>query len=115
MVVKVLTITGIIFMASVGAQAQLFSDDFDVDSSANWNINASSADTSATFAFDYSAIGVPASPNGGGTTPRAPRLPSPHQSASRTVSGQAGHDGHDGATLRTARSRCAVIGRSVVP
>ncbi len=47
-----------------------FSDNFDTDTSANWNINASSADTSAIFAFDYNAGGllIPPSPNGGGTT-----------------------------------------------
>jgi hypothetical protein len=45
-----------------------FSDDFNLNTAASWNINASSADTSATFAFDYSAVPVPPSPNGGGTT-----------------------------------------------
>ena len=58
----------IMISLSSGVQAALFSDNFDVDSSANWNINTSSFDTSATFAFDYSSIGVPSSPNGGGTT-----------------------------------------------
>ena len=48
--------------------APLFSDNFDADTSTNWNINTSSNDTSATFAFDYSALSIPASPNGGGST-----------------------------------------------
>ena len=68
MVRKALTVTAIIFIASVSTQGALYSDNFDVDSSSGWNINASSADTSAIFGFDYSTVGVPASPNGGGTT-----------------------------------------------
>lgn len=65
---KVFSVTAFILIVSVTTQAVLFSDDFDVDSSANWNIISSSSDTSAIFAFDYSTIGVSASPNGGGTT-----------------------------------------------
>ncbi len=45
-----------------------FSDDFNVDSSANWTVNVTSADTSVVFAFDYSTVQVPPSPNGGGST-----------------------------------------------
>ncbi|GAB4470178.1 MAG: hypothetical protein OHK0029_42950 [Armatimonadaceae bacterium] len=48
------------------AHAQLiFSDN--LDSGANWVVNGTS-DTTATFGFDYSTLGIPASPNGGGTT-----------------------------------------------
>lgn len=48
--------------------AILYSDDFDSDTSASWNINATS-DTAATFAFDYSSLGIAAAPNStGGTT-----------------------------------------------
>jgi hypothetical protein len=54
--------------ASSAYGTTLYSDNFNIDTSASWNINASSADNSAVFAFDYSAIGVPASPNGGGST-----------------------------------------------
>jgi len=47
-------------------------DDFDVDSSANWNVNAAAVangDTLAAFAFDYSQVGIPSAPNSvGGTT-----------------------------------------------
>jgi hypothetical protein len=45
----------------------LYSDNFDINSSANWNINSTS-DTAATFAFDYSSLGIVAAPNGGGST-----------------------------------------------
>lgn len=56
-------------MVSLPAHSSLlFSDNFDTDTSANWNINTSSTDTSAEFAFDYSTLGIIASPNSGGST-----------------------------------------------
>ncbi len=64
-----LVLVGVLCAVTTAARGDvLFSDDFDTDTSASWNINASSADTAYTFAFDYSAIGVPPSPNGGGST-----------------------------------------------
>jgi hypothetical protein len=56
----------------VGAQAQvLFSDNFNVNSSAAWTINyapaANSAQQDATFAWDYSALGIPAAPGSSDT------------------------------------------------
>ena len=65
---KTLATAGIILIVSVTTNAALFLDNFDVDSSADWYINTSSTDTSVTFAFDYSTIGVPPAPNGDGTT-----------------------------------------------
>lgn len=65
---KVLYVMAIILTFSIATEAALFSDDFDVDSSADWNIIRSSPDTSVTFMFDYSTIGVPPAPNGGGST-----------------------------------------------
>jgi len=51
------------------ATATIFSDNFDVDSSANWNSNPSGANCDAIFAFDYSTVGVPVAPHTtGGTT-----------------------------------------------
>ncbi len=50
------------------SMAILFSDDFDVDSSANWNINATGPDTSVVFAYDYSVDGIPSAPNSVGST-----------------------------------------------
>lgn len=50
----------------------VFEDPFETDTSAGWNENISDAqganDAGATFAFDYDAAGVPASPNGSGST-----------------------------------------------
>jgi hypothetical protein len=43
----------------------LFSDGFDSD--ANWTTQGT-ADTTAQFGYDYSTMGIPPSPNGGGTT-----------------------------------------------
>jgi hypothetical protein len=50
----------------------LFSDNFNVDSSANWNVLAAAndgvPDFSAIFAFDYSGQGIPPAPHGNGDT-----------------------------------------------
>ena len=61
----------VVLAAAIGAapgRANILSESFDTDTSANWNILTSSADTSVAFGFDYSTVGVPASPNGGGST-----------------------------------------------
>ena len=50
------------------AAAQYFSDDFNTDTAANWNVNASAAGSLATFNFDYSTLGIPAAPGSGGST-----------------------------------------------
>ena len=59
------------------ASADLFSDNFDVDSTANWQFNSSvSGDTNgnglhgeANFFFDYSTVGISSAPNSvGGST-----------------------------------------------
>lgn len=62
-----------LFCAPVLAPAvTLFSDNFNVDSSASWTVNvaptANASLQSATFAFDYSAFGIPAAPGPGGDT-----------------------------------------------
>lgn len=48
----------------------VFNQNFDVDDTANWSVNASSVttDVAANFYFDYSTVGIPAAPNSGGTT-----------------------------------------------
>lgn len=48
--------------------AVLFSDDFDVDTTANWTVNKSIVDSSATFFFDYGTYGIPSANGVGGTT-----------------------------------------------
>ena len=55
-------------LTCTNASAQLYSQNFNVDDSANWTVNATvGIDYIANFAYDYSAIGVPAAPNGSGT------------------------------------------------
>lgn len=47
----------------------LFSDNFDVDHTANWTVNALGAGLSdANFFFDYSTVGIPSAPGSAGTT-----------------------------------------------
>lgn len=47
----------------------LFSDNFDVNTEANWVVNRSSTDTRVTFNYNYAADGIPSAPNStGGTT-----------------------------------------------
>jgi hypothetical protein len=48
---------------------QLFSENFDLDPTANWIINNNNlGTTAANFFFDYSTVGIPPAPNSGGTT-----------------------------------------------
>jgi hypothetical protein len=50
------------------ADAALYSQDFESDSTASWTVNDPAlSDVSANFFYDYSAIGVPSAPNGSGT------------------------------------------------
>lgn len=50
------------------ASAQLFSDNFDVDHTANWTVNGGPTDEAADFFFDYGTYGIPSAPGSGGTT-----------------------------------------------
>ncbi len=65
-------LAGFLFVVTLlpDAKAQiLFSDDFDSGlSSLDWLENLSGGDGEADFAFDYSALGIPAAPNSSGTT-----------------------------------------------
>ncbi|HQL79069.1 MAG TPA: PEP-CTERM sorting domain-containing protein [Verrucomicrobiota bacterium] len=57
--------------ASALAQAPItvFSENFDVDPTANWTVNKLGVGNSdANFFFDYSTVGIPAAPNSGATT-----------------------------------------------
>lgn len=57
--------------ARLAVAAPMYSQDFNVDDTANWTVlpstGASTTDFIADFFYDYSAIGVPAAPNGTGT------------------------------------------------
>jgi len=55
-------------VAVSNSPAQLFVEDFNVDPTANWTVNNPAlSDIGVSFFYDYSAIGVPAAPNGTGT------------------------------------------------
>jgi len=45
----------------------LYTQDFEVDSTANWVMNNGPSDAAADYYFDYSTVGIPAAPNGSGT------------------------------------------------
>jgi hypothetical protein len=67
---KRFTCSALIFAAisSLAHAVILFQDNFDTDSRANYTISAD-ADTLATFAFNYAAMGIPSAPNStGGST-----------------------------------------------
>lgn len=53
---------------SLAANAQVvYSENFEVDPSANWTTNAGPSVNTVDYSFDYSALGIPAAPGGGGT------------------------------------------------
>lgn len=58
--------------ANTAPETVLFSDNFNTDSSANWNLlwaaNDFVPDYTATFAYDYSSQGIPPAPHGNGDT-----------------------------------------------
>ncbi len=55
-------------------QAVVFADNFDADTTANWNVNRSSADTAVAFNYDYSTLGIPSAPNSINGTTRGVQL-----------------------------------------
>jgi hypothetical protein len=63
------TTSSVVSLTVYPPQTTVFSDNFDTNSSANWVVNKSSTDTRVTFAYDYSALGIPPAPHSvGGTT-----------------------------------------------
>jgi len=60
----------VLSVPSLSLGALLFSENFDVDPSANWTVNKGPATTDEAhdFFFDYSTVGIPSGPNSGGTT-----------------------------------------------
>ncbi len=68
-VVKSLALVSLLAAPVSVVAAPLFSENFDVDPTANWTVNTlGSGISDADFFFDYSTVGVPAAPNSGGTT-----------------------------------------------
>lgn len=55
-------------LPALASAADLYSESFDADPTANWTVNDPGlSDVTADFFYDYSAIGVPTAPNGSGT------------------------------------------------
>ncbi|MBI4579782.1 MAG: PEP-CTERM sorting domain-containing protein [Planctomycetes bacterium] len=64
---SIVGVLGVAVFASV-ASAALYSENFEVDPTANWTVNDPGlSDVLADFNYDYSGIGVPSAPNGSGT------------------------------------------------
>jgi hypothetical protein len=64
----VIVTSAMVGFLSYTTSAQLYSDTFDTDTSANYTISKDT-DSSATFAYDYSVLGIPRAPHStGGTT-----------------------------------------------
>ena len=67
----VLSLAAALAMSNVSFAAPLYSQNFNVDDTANWNVfpstGVNNTDFVADFFYDYSAIGVPSAPNGTGT------------------------------------------------
>lgn len=55
-------------LSGASASALLFTENFDVDPTANWSVYTLGTGSDANFFFDYSTIGIPSAPNSGGTT-----------------------------------------------
>lgn len=68
---QVLTLSAIatsLILASQNSFGALYSQDFDVNDTANWTVNSNfgGATNSANFFFDYSTVGIPSAPHSSG-------------------------------------------------
>jgi hypothetical protein len=61
-------------MAGECSAAPLLEEDFEVNPSADWTVNAGVTDSAANFFFDYSTVGIPSAPNSVGGTTRGLKL-----------------------------------------
>jgi hypothetical protein len=56
-------------LPGIVSAAVVFTDDFESDTSGDYTVNLDGGPNgAATFAYDYSAVGIPSAPNSGGTT-----------------------------------------------
>jgi hypothetical protein len=68
--------------------APLYTNNFDVDDTANWNVNNNGQGTNAAnFFFDYSTVGIPSAPHSIGGTTRGLKLGANLNSATAPASG----------------------------
>jgi hypothetical protein len=68
---SILSLAAALAFSNASFAATLYSQDFNVNDTANWTVlpstGANTTDVVTDFFYDYSAIGVPAAPNGTGT------------------------------------------------
>jgi hypothetical protein len=65
---KTLALLGSATLCAQSSFGALYSTDFNTDDTANWTVNDPAlSDIAVDFFYDYSAIGIPAAPNGSGT------------------------------------------------
>jgi hypothetical protein len=60
--------------SSAQAQTQVYSENFDTDKTAEWNVNSVGNLSPADIFFDYSTVGIPAAPHSTGGTTRGLKL-----------------------------------------
>lgn len=71
----VVCMSALALMVSPSAGQVLYTQDFDVDDTANWTVNISpDTDINAEIFFDYSTVGIPAAPNSSGGSTRGLQL-----------------------------------------
>jgi hypothetical protein len=70
------TIVSSLALVAQNSFGALFSDDFDVNSTASWTVNSNfgGATNAANFFFDYSVVGIPSAPNSIGGSTRGLKL-----------------------------------------
>ena len=56
-----------LLLAASPVFGDLYTQNFEADSTASWTVNNGPSDAAANFFFDYSTVGIPAAPNGVGT------------------------------------------------
>src|SRR5688572_31926767 len=72
---KHLHLTLAILLLTSPAFSQVYSQDFEADSTASWTLNGGPSDEAADFFFNYASVGVPLAPNSSPSlTPRGMKL-----------------------------------------
>lgn len=61
------SLVAVLSFARLVSAAQIYSNDFEVDDSANWTTNNGPGVNAVDYFFDYSTVGIPAAPSGSGT------------------------------------------------
>src|SRR5688572_29777638 len=62
-----LLIAAAMLCAAGVSRADLYSNNFETNTTASWTLNGGPSDEVANFFFDYSTVGIPSAPGSGGT------------------------------------------------